>query len=73
MKKISMRLSAVIALELAAEQAGIELADVQNVDLKVDPSGFYCITFLDNWMNYVCYIDTCTGEVCGFLSEPLDN
>ncbi len=72
MKETTIRFSAVTALELAAEQAGIELSDVKNVDLNVDPDGLYHIAFWGSWMSYVCYIDCASGEIRGFFSEPLD-
>ena len=72
MSKTNLRLSAAFALELAAEQAGIELADVKNVDLDLAPDGTYCVAFHDTWMSYICYIDCVTGEIRGFFSEPHD-
>ena len=72
MKEKTVRLSAARALELAADQAGIELANLQAVDLNVDPEGLYDIGFQDDWMKYICYIDCLTGEVRGFFTEPLD-
>ena len=72
MRKTSLRLSAAVALELAAEQAGIELAEVKNVDLNLISDGFYCVAFHGTWMSYICCIDCVTGEIRGFFSEPLD-
>ena len=72
MRKKTVRLSAARALELTADQAGIELAGLRAVDLNVDPEGLYDIGFQDDWMKYICYIDCLTGEVRGFISEPLD-
>ena len=43
--KTSLRLYVAVALELAAEQAGIELAEVKNVDLNLIPDEFYCVTY----------------------------
>ena len=45
MKGTYLRLSAVTALELAAEQAEVELSDDKNVDLNVDSDGLYRIAF----------------------------
>ncbi len=72
MKGTYLRLSAVTALELAAEQAEVELSDVKNVDLNVDSDGLYRIAFWDDWMSYICYIDCASGEIRGFFSEPLN-
>lgn len=72
MKEKTVRLSAARALELAADQAGIELAGLQTVDLNMDSEGLYDIGFQDDWMRYICYVDFLTGEVRGFFTEPLD-
>lgn len=72
MKEKTVRLSAARALELAADQAGIELADLQTVDLNVDSDGLYDIGFQDDCMRYRCYVDNLTGEVRGFFTEPLE-
>ncbi len=72
MSKTYLRLSAAVALELAAEQAGVELSDIKNVDLNVDPDGLYRVTFWGDWMSYFCFIDCASGEIRGFFSEPLD-
>ncbi len=72
MKEKTVRLSAARALELAADQAGIRLADLRTVDMNIDSEGLYAIGFQDDWMRYSCYVDDLTGEVCGFFTEPLD-
>ena len=72
MKKMTVRLSAARALELAADQAGVELAGLQTVDLNIGSDGLYDIGFQDEWMRYSCYVDYLTGEVRGFFTEPLD-
>ena len=72
MKKMTARLSAARALELAADQAGVELAGLQTVDLNIDSDGLYDISFQDEWIRYSCYVDYLTGEVRGFFTEPLD-
>ncbi|MBR3020112.1 MAG: hypothetical protein IKH57_24100 [Clostridia bacterium] len=72
MKEKTVRLSAARALELAADQAGVELAGLQTVDLNIDSDGLYDIGFQDEWMRYSCYVDYLTGEVRGFFTEPLD-
>ena len=69
MRKKTVRLSAARALELAADQAGIELAGLQTVDLNIDSDGLYDIGFQDEWMRYSCYVDYLTGEVRGFLQN----
>jgi hypothetical protein len=72
MKKSNLRYSAVAALSLAADQAGVNPSDLTNVDLTLDTNGLYIVSFCDNWMHYLCYIDICTKEILGFLSEPLE-
>lgn len=72
MSKTYLRLSAAVALELAAEQAGVELSDIKNVDLNVDPDGLYRVTFWGDWMSYFCFIDCASGEIRVFFSELLD-
>lgn len=72
MSKTRLHLSAAAALEIAAEQAGVELSDVKNVDLNVDPDELYRIAFHGDWMHYICYIDCASGEILGFFSEPSD-
>ena len=68
----NVRLSAAKALELASNQAGIELANMQAIDLIIDPEGLYDISFRDEWICYSCYIDYLTGEVRGFFTDPLE-
>lgn len=68
----NVRLSVAKALELAADQAGLELADLQAVDLILDPEGLYDISFRDEWICYSCYIDYMTGEIRGVFTEPLE-
>ncbi len=72
MKEKTVRLSASRALKLAADLAGIELADLQQVDLNIDSEGLYNISFQDDWMRYSFYIDYRTGEVRGFFTEPIE-
>ena len=47
MKEMTVRLSAARALELAADQAGVELAGLQTVDLNIDSDGLFYIGFQD--------------------------
>ena len=68
----NVRLSAAKALKLAADQADIEFADLQAVDLTLESKGLYDIRFRDEWMCYTCYIDSLTGEIRGFFTEPLE-
>ncbi len=72
MKEKTVRLSAARALELAADQAGVDLTELKTVDVNIDPEGLYIIGFQDNWMRYICYVDYLAGDIRGFFSEPLD-
>ncbi|MBR3238258.1 MAG: hypothetical protein IKF99_07440 [Oscillospiraceae bacterium] len=71
MNKTNRQYSVVKALELATGQAGVKPSDLRSVDLTLDESGLYIISFCDDWMSYCCYIDIFNEHVLGFLSEPL--
>ena len=70
MREKIVLLPAARALEYAAKEAGVKTAEVRSVMIAVEPDGFFRITFHDEWMSYLCYVDYFSGEVQGFFSEP---
>lgn len=50
----------------------VSIANMQAVDLILEPEGLYDISFRDEWICYSCYIDYLTGEVRGFFTDPLE-
>ena len=70
MREKIVRLPAARALEYTAKEAGVKTAEMQSVIINVEPDGFFRITFHDEWMSYLCYVDYISGEVQGFFSEP---
>ena len=61
------------ALIAAVEEADITLEELCLLDIQYeDDNHLYSIAFRGDWMSYLCYIDAFTGEILGFLSEPLE-
>ena len=65
-------ISAKAAIEKAAAYAGIMPAEIRDVTVRYEKDSLYFTAFHSEWMSYECYIDAFSGEVCGFLNEPID-
>ena len=70
MKNNNIIINAAEALKAVLNELHLNSDDVEFYDVKVEDSLYEMVVYTTG-MRYDCYVDTETGEVVGFSSEPM--
>lgn len=70
MKNNNIIINAAEALKAVLNELHLNSDDVEFYDVKLEDSLYEMVVYTTG-MRYDCYVDTETGEVVGFSSEPM--